>query len=148
MPAEYNLPEWYGAAGYMVTTQFFAAKIMRYMHLHGISRRTLGLVAQKAFANGAHAPHAWRREPVALDTILDAPMVSDPFTVHVLLAGRGAVALVLASERKARELGAVRSAWPPRPCAPATRAASRSLPRASRPAAAQHRHTPRLCRRV
>lgn len=106
LPAEYNLPEWYGAAGYMVTTQFFAAKIMRYMHLHGISRRTLGLVAEKAFANGVHAPHAWRREPVALDTILDAPMVSDPFTKFMFCSpGEGAVALVLASERKARELG-------------------------------------------
>ncbi|GHC89782.1 thiolase family protein [Novosphingobium pokkalii] len=107
LPAEYNLPEWYGAAGYMVTTQFFAAKIMRYMHLHGISCRTLGLVAEKAFANGAHAPHAWRREPVALDAILDAPMVSDPFTKFMFCSpGEGAVALVLASERKARELGA------------------------------------------
>ncbi len=106
-PAEYNLPEWYGAAGYMVTTQFFAAKIMRYMHLHGISRRTLGLVAQKAFANGVHAPHAWRREPVALDIILDAPMVSDPFTKFMFCSpGEGAVALVLASERMARRLGA------------------------------------------
>jgi acetyl-CoA acetyltransferase len=107
LPAEYNLPEWYGAAGYMVTTQFFAAKIMRYMHLHGISRRTLGLVAEKAFANGVHAPHAWRREPVALDTILAAPMVSDPFTKFMFCSpGEGAVALVLASERKARQLGA------------------------------------------
>ncbi|NKJ44270.1 thiolase family protein [Novosphingobium sp. SG720] len=107
LPAEYNLPEWYGEAGYMVTTQFFAAKIMRYMHLHGISRRTLGLVAEKAFANGVHAPHAWRREPVALDTILDAPMVSDPFTKFMFCSpGEGAVALVLASERKARQLGA------------------------------------------
>ena len=105
-PAEYNLPEWYGDAGFMVTTQFFAAKIMRYMHLHGISRRTLGLVAEKAFINGVHTPHAWRREPVALDTILDAPMVSDPFTKFMFCSpGEGGVALVLASEKKARELG-------------------------------------------
>ncbi|MDX5984215.1 thiolase family protein [Sphingomonas echinoides] len=107
LPAEYGLPDWYGAAGYMVTTQFFAAKIMRYMHLHGISRRSLGLVAQKAFANGVHAPHAWRRSEVALDTILEAPMVSDPFSKFMFCSpGEGGVALILASERKARELGA------------------------------------------
>ena len=105
-PAEYNLPEWYGEAGFMVTTQFFAAKIMRYMHLHGISRRTLGLVAEKAFRNGVHAPHAWRREAVDLDTILSAPMVSDPFTKFMFCSpGEGGVALVLASEKKARALG-------------------------------------------
>ena len=105
-PAEYNLPDWYGDAGYMVTTQFFAAKIMRYMHLHGISRTTLGRVAEKASRNGALAPHAWRREPVDLDTILDAPMVSDPFCKYMFCSpGEGGVALVLASEAKARALG-------------------------------------------
>src|SRR3546814_15341230 len=80
LPSEYNLPDWYGEAGYMVTTQFFAAKIMRYMHQFGISPTTLGRVAEKAFRNGSHAPHAWRREPVSLDTIMEAPLVSDPYT--------------------------------------------------------------------
>ncbi|WP_239806194.1 thiolase family protein [Croceicoccus hydrothermalis] len=105
-PSEYNLPEWYGDAGYMVTTQFFAMKIMRYMHLHGISRETLGRVAEKAFRNGARAPHAWRREPVPLDVILDAPMVSDPYSKYMFCSpAEGGVALILASEKKARELG-------------------------------------------
>lgn len=105
-PAEYNLPEWYGEAGYMVTTQFFAVKIMRYMHEHGISRTTLARVAEKAFRNGALAPHAWRREPVPLDMILDGPMISDPFSKFMFCSpAEGGVALVLASEKKARELG-------------------------------------------
>ena len=106
LPAEYNLPDWYGEAGYMVTTQFFAAKIMRYMHLFGISRETLGKVAEKAFRNGVHASHAWRREPVALDVILAAPMVSDPYSKFMFCSpAEGGVALILASEKKARELG-------------------------------------------
>lgn len=106
LPAEYNLPDWYGDAGYMVTTQFFAAKIMRYMHLHGISRKSLGMVAEKAFRNAVHAPHAWRREPVDLETILEAPMVSDPYSKFMFCSpAEGGVALLLASEKKARELG-------------------------------------------
>lgn len=105
-PAEYNLPEWYGEAGYMVTTQFFACKIMRYMALNGISRKTLGLVAEKAFRNGSRAPHAWRREPVPLDVILEGPMVSDPYSKYMFCSpAEGGVALLLASEKKARELG-------------------------------------------
>jgi acetyl-CoA acetyltransferase len=105
-PAEYNLPDWYGDAGYMVTTQFFAAKIMRYMHQFGISRETLGRVAEKAFRNGAITPHAWRREPVSLEDILDGPMVSDPYSKFMFCSpGEGGVALILASEKKARELG-------------------------------------------
>ncbi len=106
LPAEYNLPEWYGEAGYMITTQFFGAKIMRYMHEHGISNTSLGRVAEKAFRNAVHTPHAWRREPVALETILNAPMVSDPYTKFMFCSpAEGGVALVLASEKKARELG-------------------------------------------
>lgn len=105
-PSEYNLPEWYGDAGYMVTTQFFAMKIQRYMHLHGISRETLGRIAEKAFRNGAITPHAWRRDPVDLNTILDAPMISDPYSKFMFCSpGEGGVALILASEKKARELG-------------------------------------------
>ncbi|MEL6875782.1 MAG: thiolase family protein, partial [Pseudomonadota bacterium] len=52
-PASYGLPNWYGEAGYMLTTQFFGAKIMRYMHENNLSNETLGRVAEKAFRNGA-----------------------------------------------------------------------------------------------
>jgi len=106
LPSEYNLPDWYGEAGFMITTQFFATKIMRYMHLHGISPETLGRVAEKAFRNAVHAPHAWRREPVDLETIMTAPLVSDPYTKYMFCSpAEGGVALILASEKKARELG-------------------------------------------
>ncbi|MFA7585575.1 MAG: thiolase family protein [Novosphingobium sp.] len=106
LPSEYNLPDWYGEAGYMVTTQFFANKITRYMHQFGISHQTLGRVAEKAFRNAVHAPHAWRREPVSLETILDGPIVSDPYTKYMFCSpAEGGVALILASEKKARELG-------------------------------------------
>ena len=105
-PSDYGLPEWYGETGMMLTTQFFALKIQRYMALHGISRRTLGLVAEKAFRNGTLCDHAWRRSPVDLDTILNAPMVNDPLTKYMFCSpAEGAVALVLASGRKVRELG-------------------------------------------
>jgi acetyl-CoA acetyltransferase len=107
-PAEWGLPDWYGATGFMLTTQFFATKIMRYMSLNGISQKTLGRVAEKAFRNGARAPHAWRKSPVGLDEILAAPMINDPLTKYMFCSpAEGGVALILASERKARELGAV-----------------------------------------
>jgi acetyl-CoA acetyltransferase len=105
-PSDYGLPEWYGETGMMLTTQFFALKIQRYMALHGISRRSLGLVAEKAFRNGTLCDHAWRRSPVDLDTILNAPIVNDPLTKYMFCSpAEGAVALILASGRKVRELG-------------------------------------------
>ena len=106
-PKDYGLPEWYGQTGMMLTTQFFALKIQRYMQLHGISRTTLGRVAEKAFRNGTMAPHAWRRSEVDLETILNAPMVNDPLTKYMFCSpSEGGVALILASETKMRELGA------------------------------------------
>jgi len=105
-PADWGLPDWYGDIGLMLTTQFFALKIQRYMALYGITPRTLGLVAQKAFTNGALADHAWRREPVALETILAATMVNEPLTKFMFCSpSEGGVALIVASERKARQLG-------------------------------------------
>ena len=105
-PSEYGLPDWYGEAGLMLTTQFFALKLQRYMSLHGISQRTLGLVAEKAFENGSKCEHAWRRSPVDLDTILNAPMVNDPLTKYMFCSpAEGAVSLILGTEKKARELG-------------------------------------------
>jgi len=105
-PAEWGLPDWYGDTGLMLTTQFFAMKIQRYMAMYGITAPTLAAVAEKAFDNGTLADHAWRREPVDAATILAAPMVSDPLTKFMFCSpAEGAVALIFASERKARELG-------------------------------------------
>ncbi len=106
-PSAYGLPEWYGQTGMMMTTQFFALKIQRYMALHGISRTTLGRVAEKSFRNGSLAEHAWRRTPIALEQILESPMINDPLTKFMFCApGEGGVALILASKKKVRELGA------------------------------------------
>ncbi len=104
-PAEWGLPDWYGETGLMLTTQFFAMKIQRYMAMHGITNGTLAAVAEKAFANGVLADHAWRREPVDAETILASTMVSDPLTKFMFCSpAEGAVALIFASEAKAKSL--------------------------------------------
>ncbi|WP_084421699.1 thiolase family protein [Henriciella litoralis] len=105
-PKSSGLPHWYGETGMMLTTQFFAMKIQRYRELHGISDTTLGLVAEKAFQNGSKTPHAWRRQPVGLNTIMNSDMISDPLTKYMFCSpAEGGAALILASDRKARELG-------------------------------------------
>lgn len=106
LPSDWGLPDWYGDTGLMLTTQFFANKINRYMSLHGISATTLGRVAEKAFENGARTPHAWRREPVGLNAIMSSRMISDPLTQYMFCSpAEGGAALILASDKKMRELG-------------------------------------------
>ena len=90
----------------MVTTQFFGMKLRRYMDLYGISPTTLARVADKAYRNGALTPHAWRRSPIEIDAILNSDMVNDPLTRYMFCSpAEGGVALILAGEKKARELG-------------------------------------------
>ena len=105
-PEAAGLPLWYGETGMMLTTQFFAMKIRRYMDMFGISETSLGRIAVKAYENGAVTPHAWRREPVDLETVLGSQMLSDPLTKFMFCSpAEGGVALILASDRKMRELG-------------------------------------------
>jgi acetyl-CoA acetyltransferase len=103
MPADWGLPEAYGSDGLMVTTQFFGMKIQRYLYEHGISARTLALVAEKAYRNGSRNPNAWRRTPISADEVLASGMVSDPLTRYMFCSpGEGAAALVLCSSVAAK----------------------------------------------
>lgn len=104
-PTNVGLGSWYGENGFMVTTQFFATKIQRYMHDWGISPTALSMVAEKAYRNGAKNPLAWRQKPVPADQVASSPMVNDPLTKFMFCSpGEGAVALVVASAERARQL--------------------------------------------
>jgi acetyl-CoA acetyltransferase len=95
-PADYGLGHWYGEAGLMLTTQFFAMKIQRYLHDHDMDPAVLSMIAAKAFRNGALNPNAWRRTPLSVDEIASSAMVSDPLTKYMFCSpAEGAVALVL-----------------------------------------------------
>ncbi len=95
-PATAGLPHWYGELGFMVTTQFFAMKIQRYLHDHGISKETLARVAAKSFRNGALNPSAWRRRPISEEEIAASRMLNDPLTQYMLCSpDEGAAAVVV-----------------------------------------------------
>lgn len=98
-PAEYGLDAWYGEAGLMVTTQFFAMKIQRYLVEHGLDPSVLATIAEKAYHNGSLNPNAWRRTPMSAGEIEASTMVNDPLTKYMFCSpAEGAVSLVLAGE--------------------------------------------------
>ena len=135
LPEDWGLGSWYGETGLMLTTQFFAMKIQRYMAEHGISASTLAKVASKAFRNGALNPNAWRRRPLSEEEVLGSKMVNHPLTQYMFCSpGEGAVALVLA--RGAR----VRGALARTPVLPARRS------RSARAASARSRSSARRSR--
>jgi acetyl-CoA acetyltransferase len=103
-PESMGIGKWYGETGMMLTTQFFALKIQRYMHEHGITPSTLAKVAVKAFQNGSENPNAWRRAPMTEEQVASSMMVSDPLTQYMFCSpGEGAVALVLCRADRARD---------------------------------------------
>jgi len=103
-PKQMGIGMWYGETGLMMTTQFFAMKIQRYMSQYDISSDSLAKVAEKAFKNGAKNPNAWRREEIAAADIANSPMVSDPLTKFMFCApGEGGIALILCRADKAKE---------------------------------------------
>ena len=102
-PSVSGLPQWYGDQGMFLTTHYFGHKIMRYMHDHGITERTLAQVAEKNFANGARAPHAWRRKPLSIDAILSSPTVNAPLRQYMYCnPNEGAAAAVVCRAEDAK----------------------------------------------
>jgi acetyl-CoA acetyltransferase len=95
-PVDYAAPAWYGEVGHFLTTKFFAMKINRYMHDHGISHETLARVAAKNYRNGGLNPNAFRRKPIPEDEILASRMLNYPLTQYMFCApDEGAAAVVL-----------------------------------------------------
>jgi acetyl-CoA acetyltransferase len=104
LPEDWGLGSWYGETGLMLTTQFFAMKIQRYMSEHAITASALAKVAAKAFRNGSLNPWAWRRQPLSEEDILASRMVNHPLTQYMFCSpGEGAVALVLARGERLRQ---------------------------------------------
>jgi acetyl-CoA C-acetyltransferase len=98
-PSEYGLGDWYGEAGFMLTTQFFATKLQKYMHDFGITSDALARVAEKAYDNGVLNENAWRRSPIDRETIKNSQMVNDPLTKYMFCSpSEGGVALVVCRE--------------------------------------------------
>ena len=101
-PSEYGLGDWYGQAGMMVTTQFFAMKLQRYLHDYRIGTDTLVRIAEKAYRNGALNPNAWRRTPIGFEEIKHSRMVNDPLNKYMFCSpAEGGVALVVCREDRA-----------------------------------------------
>lgn len=103
--AEYGLQDWYAEAGMMVTTQFFALKLQRYLHDHDLDPRLLSELIAKSLRNGALNPNAWRRNPLSVDEIAEGTMVNDPLTKYMFCSpSEGGAAIVLTSTEKAKQL--------------------------------------------
>lgn len=83
----------------MMPPSAYALAASRYMHEFGATRRDLAEVAVAARAWAAMNPEAFMRDPLSIDDVLNARMISDPLSVRdccLVTDGGGAYVLVRA----------------------------------------------------
>ena len=83
----------------------YALIAARHMHQYGTTRRHLAEVAVAARKWAQLNPEAFSRDPLDIDTVLKARMISDPFTAYdCCLVTDGAAAYVMTRADRARDL--------------------------------------------
>jgi len=84
----------------------YAAAARGHMKKYGTTVRQFAAVAAKNSYHGSLNPRAQFRQALTIDEVLAAPMIAEPLTRPMCSPiGDGAAAIVIVSERKARELG-------------------------------------------
>lgn len=97
---------WQIELGLSLNPAYWSMRAMRHMHEFGTTEEQIAKVAFKNHRNSVHNPNAMYRTEFSLEEILASPLVCDPIRrLEICAPNDGAAAVVVASERKMRELG-------------------------------------------
>jgi acetyl-CoA C-acetyltransferase len=97
--------DWDGAQGLGLPPPAFAMVAKQHMKLYGTTEEQLALVAVKNRRNGLNNPKGQFRQPIDLDTALNARPIVPPLKLYDCCPiTDGAAALILACEEKAKDL--------------------------------------------
>ncbi len=93
--------------GLTILPAVYAMMARRHMHLYGTKPEYFAQVSVKSHRNAVHNPNAQYRVAITLEEVLNSRMIADPITLYQCCpTSDGASAVVLASERRARQLTA------------------------------------------
>lgn len=97
---------WQIELGTSVNPAYWAIRAARHMQDYGTTERQIAKVALKSHRNSVHNPFAMYRKEFSLDEIMSSPLVCDPIRLLEICAPNdGAAAVVIASAKRAREIG-------------------------------------------
>ena len=97
---------WQIEMGMSLNPSYWSMRAMRHMHDYGTTEEQIARVALKNHANSVHNPNAMYRKAFTLEEIIESPLVCDPIRrLEICAPNDGAAAVVVASAKKARELG-------------------------------------------
>ncbi len=86
-------------------TAYYALMATRHMHEFGTTHDQMAMVSVKNHGNAIHNPFAQSPMKIAVDDVLNAPMVATPLTMlDISLMSDGAACVILASEERAKSL--------------------------------------------
>ncbi len=98
---------WQIELGMSMNPAYWSMRAMRHMYEYGTTREQIAMVAHKNHLNSVHNPIAMYQKEFSMEQILNSALVCDPIRLlEICSPNDGAAAVVLASERKMRELGA------------------------------------------
>jgi acetyl-CoA acetyltransferase len=91
--------------GLTVLPGAYAMMARRHMHLHGTKAEHFAQVSVKSHKNAVENPYAQYRVAVTLEEVMNSRMIAEPITLYQCCpTSDGASAVVLASEKRARQL--------------------------------------------
>jgi acetyl-CoA acetyltransferase len=98
---------WQIELGMSLNPAYWSMRATRHMFEFGTTEEQIAKVAFKNHRNSVHNPNAMYRKEFSLEEIMTSPLVCDPIRrLEICAPNDGAAAVVVASARKARELGA------------------------------------------
>jgi acetyl-CoA acetyltransferase len=97
---------WQIEMGMSLNPSYWSMRARRHMHEYGTTDLQIAQVAYKNHRNSVHNPNAMYRKEFSLEEILSSPYVCDPIRrLEICAPNDGAAAVIVASDRRARQLG-------------------------------------------
>lgn len=97
---------WQIELGLSLNPSYWSMRARRHMYEFGTTEDQLARVAYKNHKNSVHNPNAMYQKEFSMEEILHSPLVCDPIRrLEICAPNDGAAAVVVASAKKARELG-------------------------------------------
>jgi acetyl-CoA acetyltransferase len=98
---------WQIELGMSLNPAYWSMRAQRHIYEYGTTELQIAKVAYKNHKNSVHNPYAMYRKEFSLEEILNSPPVCDPIRrLEICAPDDGAAAVVIASAKRARELGA------------------------------------------
>ena len=99
--------QWQIELGMSLNPAYWSMRAQRHMYEYGTTELQIAKVAYKNHKNSVHNPNAMYRKEFSLEEILNSPPVCDPIRrLEICAPDDGAAAVIIASAKRARELGA------------------------------------------